>query len=138
MRKLFVLLTAVALIVVLAACGGNGGTNDTGSTGGDAARGEQLFKQTIIGSASAPGCITCHSLEAGVVLVGPAQNNVGAEAGMRVPGQSAEDYLRESIVDPDAYVVDGFAPGLMYQFYGRDLTEQQIDDLVAYMLTLRN
>jgi mono/diheme cytochrome c family protein len=137
MRKLLVLLTAVALILVLAACGGNDGGGDA-STGGDATRGEALFKQTIIGSASAPGCITCHSLEAGVILVGPAQNNVGAEAGMRVPGQSAEVYLRESIVNPDAYLVEGFPAGLMYQFYERDLTAQQIDDLVAYMLTLRN
>jgi mono/diheme cytochrome c family protein len=138
MRKLFILLTAVALILVLAACGGDSGTTATGSTGGDAARGEALFKQTVIGSASAPGCITCHSLEAGVVLVGPPQNNIGAEAGMRVSGLSAEEYLRQAIVNPDAYTVDGYAPGLMYQFYGRDLTEQQVDDLVAYMLTLRN
>jgi hypothetical protein len=33
-------------------------------------------------------------------------------------------------------VVPDYAPGLMYQKYGEDLTDQQIDDLVAYLLNL--
>ena len=137
MRKLFVLLTAVTLVLMLAACGGDSG-GDAASTGSDAARGERLFKQSIIGAASAPGCITCHSLEAGVVLVGPAQNNIGAEAGTRVAGLSAEEYLHQAIVNPDAYTAEGYPAGLMYQNYERDLSAQEIDDLVAFMLTLRN
>jgi hypothetical protein len=55
----------------------------------------------------------------------------------RKAGQSAIDYLRESIVKPNAYVVPGFTAGIMLQNYGQSLTETQIDDLVAYLATLR-
>jgi len=34
-------------------------------------------------------------------------------------------------------VSEGFAPGIMYQRFGEDLTEQEINDLVAFMLTLK-
>ncbi len=52
-------------------------------------------------------------------------------------GKSAEEFLRESILNPDAVVTEGFTPGVMYQNYGNDLTEQEIDDLVAFLLTLK-
>jgi hypothetical protein len=52
-------------------------------------------------------------------------------------GYVAADYIRQSIVEPNAHIVEGFAEGLMYQFYGTDLTEEQINDLVAYTLTLK-
>jgi len=54
-----------------------------------------------------------------------------------VDGQSAEEYLRTSITDPDAYLAGGYQEGIMYRQYEQALTEQQIDDLVAYMLTLK-
>ena len=50
---------------------------------------------------------------------------------------SAEDYLRQSIVDPDAYVVEGFPSGLMVPNLEDSLTEAQIDDLVAFLMTLK-
>ena len=58
-----------------------------------------------------------------------------AENGERLFSQ-ATDYIHQSIVEPNAYVVEPFAEGLMYQNYGTDLTEQEINDLVAYTLTL--
>jgi hypothetical protein len=71
-----------------------------------------------------------------VVIVGPSQAGLATRAQSRVAGMSAADYIHQSIVEPNAYVVEGFAEGLMYQFYGEDLTEQEINDLVAYTLTL--
>ncbi len=142
MRKNLVLSILVFLLALaLAACGGGennaeSGANEGAASGGDAARGEELYNQTTIGSAGAPGCATCHSLEDGVVLVGPSHAGVATRAGMYVSGQSAEDYLRESIVSPDAHIVDGFVPGVMYQNFGEDLTDQEVDDLVAFLLTL--
>ncbi len=50
---------------------------------------------------------------------------------------TAAEYIHQSIVDPNAYVVEGFAEGLMYQNYAQDLTEQEINDLVAFTLTLK-
>jgi mono/diheme cytochrome c family protein len=139
-RILIVMMLSLAL-VLLAACGGGGGTTETGGDEaapiGDVANGATLFSQPVIGTANAPGCITCHSLEPDVVIVGPSQAGLGTRAETRVPGQSAEEYIRNSIINPDDYVVEGFAPGVMYQNYGEELTEQEINDIVAYTLTLR-
>lgn len=49
---------------------------------------------------------------------------------------SAADYLRESIVDPGAYVVPGYQDS-MPRDLGRDLSPTDLDDLVAYLLSLR-
>lgn len=96
--------------------------------------GEALFQQVTLGNA--PGCIACHSLEPDVVIVGPSVAGIGRLAQERIPGRPAGAYLRQSIVDPDAYVVGDFTAGVMYQNYGEVLSEDQIDALVSYLLTL--
>ncbi|MFQ5398294.1 MAG: c-type cytochrome [Anaerolineae bacterium] len=137
MRKLSLFILLALSMFFLAACGG-GGEADSGSDGaGDASRGEQLYTQTTIGSASAPGCVTCHSLEPDVVLVGPSHNGIGARAETAVPGLSAADYLEQSIREPNAHVTDGFTAGVMYQNYANELSDQEIADLVAFLLTLK-
>lgn len=135
----FILFTIFVLFsLVLVACGGGEGDTGGESTGQDlVAQGEELYKGQTIGSASSPGCVTCHSLEEGVTLVGPSHAGVGARAGTLVAGMSAEEYLRESILEPNAHIVDGFSPGVMYQNYANELTTEEVDALVAYMLTLR-
>ncbi len=45
-------------------------------------------------------------------------------------------YLHTSIVDPSAYIVPGFVDNLMPKVYGEILTEEEINNLVAYLLTL--
>ena len=141
MRKFsLIMLLVVALVMVLAACGGGGDSDDSGGGEGegivgDAARGEKLYNQTIIGEASAPGCITCHSLEEGVVLVGPSHAGMGARANGAVAGLSADEYLEQSIREPNAHITDGYTEGVMYQFFDTDLTDQEIADLVAFLKT---
>jgi mono/diheme cytochrome c family protein len=98
---------------------------------GDAARGAVLFTQSVNG---APPCTSCHSLD-GSIVVGPSLKGVAGVAGSRVAGQSAGEYLYQSVVSPAAYIVSGYS-NEMYGLYGRDLTQQQIADLVAYLLTL--
>lgn len=130
-KNLSLILTLVFILsVVLIACGGSGeATDDTASAG------EKLFAQTVTGAQA--GCITCHSLDAGVVIVGPSMAGIAGRAGSTVAGQSAEDYLSESILNPDAYLVEGFPAGTMPQVWGDELTDEQVDQLVAYMLTLK-
>ncbi len=137
MKKSLVLMMVV-LALALVACGGGDSGSDSGATessGPDVAHGEKLYNQTTIGPASAPGCITCHSMEADVVLVGPSHHGVGARAGNYEEGVSAEKYLTESIKNPDGHLVDGFAAGIMYQNYADELDQSDIDDLVAFLLT---
>jgi nitric oxide reductase subunit C len=90
-----------------------------------------------IGAASAPGCVSCHALDADVVLVGPSHAGIGTRAETAVAGKSAEEYLRESILEPDAEITDGFTMGLMYANYGTDLSDQEVADLVAFLMTLK-
>ncbi len=137
MRKatLFVVLGLMVAALVLAACGGGGSAPQPASSGGgagDAAAGKTLFNQSVIGVN--PGCVTCHSLEAGKTVVGPSLAGVASRAGSTVSGLSAEQYLRQSITEPDAYVALGFQKGLMPK---PQINDQQANDLIAYLLTLK-
>ncbi|HLA96969.1 MAG TPA: cytochrome c [Anaerolineales bacterium] len=134
-RLLFIVFHILPICLLIAACGSDAENGSPAS--GNPARGKVLYQKTILSPRAAPGCITCHSLEAGVTLVGPSHAGVAERAGSMVPGLSAEGYLRESIINPDAHVLEGFFPGIMYQEFGEDLSEQEINDLVAFMLTLK-
>lgn len=139
-KKMLLTILALVLVLLLAACGGGGDApaSEGGDNSiGDVANGEKLYNQTVVGSASAPGCVTCHSLEPDVVLVGPSHAGLGDRAGSYKEGMSAEDYLRESLADPDAHIVEGYTPGVMYQNFGEDLQAREVNDLIAYMLTLK-
>jgi mono/diheme cytochrome c family protein len=124
------LLVTLLIGLLLTACGGVA----SASSLGDPADGKTLFHHARIGAA--PGCVTCHSLEPGKVIVGPSLAGVGTRAGKRIPGKPAYDYLYECITNPNSYIVNGFSAGVMYQHFGEVLTEEQINNLVAYLLTL--
>lgn len=80
-------------------------------------------------------CASCHSLLENTVIVGPSMNGLAHRAGTRVPDQDARTYLMSSIIDPGSYVLEGFQD-LMPANFGKRLTGEEIDALVAFMLTL--
>jgi cytochrome c2 len=90
-----------------------------------AVRGQEVFISN--------GCAACHSTGENVI-VGPGFKGVYERAGTRKPGVSAEDYIRESVKTPAAFVVPGFAP-VMPPFAG--LTDADIGDLIEFMKTLK-
>jgi hypothetical protein len=51
-----------------------------------------------------------------------------------VPELSAADYLRQSILEPDAHVIEGYRVK-MGKIHSVLLSEAEIDNLVAFMLT---
>ncbi len=127
MKKLIVLMLVLALVVVMvAACGGGGDKSSSGATDPDVAAGKALFEKTVL--EGNPGCVTCHSIEPGKTVVGPSLAGIG--------NKSAE-FLRESIVNPDADVTEGFPAGTMPQDYGEKLSEEQINQLVKYLQSLK-
>jgi mono/diheme cytochrome c family protein len=118
--------------VLLAAC-------SAGSTNDPVARGQQIFHGEVALGDDIPTCISCHSVQAGEVgVIGTNLSNIGNRAAVTVPGQAPDDYLRTSIVNGDAFLAGGYQEGIHYRGYGDVLSRQHIDDLVAYMLTLRS
>jgi mono/diheme cytochrome c family protein len=91
------------------------------------ARGQQLY---VSG-----GCAGCHAIE-GISngVVGPNLTQVGETAATREDGVSAEDYIRTSILNPNAYAVEGYQPNLMPQNYDQQFGDRELDDLVSFLL----
>jgi cytochrome c2 len=81
-------------------------------------------------------CQRCHETTAEIVVVGPSLAGVASRAGGRIVGMDAEAYIRNSIEEPGAYTVEGFAEGLMPATLKDELTAEKLDAVVAYLLTL--
>lgn len=81
-------------------------------------------------------CGSCHEVDGTGGRIGPPLSRVGTVAATRKAGLSTEDYLRESITDPSAYVVPGY-PDSMPHGLGHELSDQDLDDLVRYLASLR-
>ena len=107
------------------------------------ALGEALFGK------SPPACFSCHSTKPDVQLVGPSLAGAGTRALeiLNTPGYTGTaktpgDYIRESILHPSAYVVPGatYSAGgqsIMPDVYRDTLKPEDIDHLVAYLVTLK-
>jgi cytochrome c oxidase subunit 2 len=86
------------------------------------------------------GCLSCHSLD-GTKLVGPSWQNLCDGSETMADGSTMavdEAYLRESILNPNAKIVEGFAAGLMpAQFIDpvtkKPISDDQIADIIVYM-----
>ena len=111
---------------------GSGATAFTGD--GDPALGEELFN-TFIAEANF-ACATCHLPNSEEQLIGPGMLNVSVRAATRVEGESAEEYIRNSILHPSDFVVEGFPDMLMPQVYADVFNDEQLDNLIAYLFTL--
>lgn len=82
------------------------------------------------------GCMSCHSID-GTKVVGPPLNEIYAasrplQSGGAVTGD--ENYIRESVLFPRDKVVAGYQP-VMPSYKGQ-LTDEQIDGLIAYIKSL--
>jgi hypothetical protein len=50
---------------------------------------------------------------------------------------NAVEYIRQSIIDPSAYIVESFPDGLMPQNWDEIYSEEEIGDIIAYLMTLQ-
>ena len=125
--------TYIAIALLLASCGGGepASSQPTVDRSVDSI-GAELFNERVVGSN--PGCVTCHALDEDVVLVGPSLAGLTNRAGTRVPGTAADDYVRQSILEPDAHIVAGFESGQMPGGWEELLTAEQVDSLVDLLL----
>jgi len=67
----------------------------------------------------------------------PGDPPLAARAATRRPGYSAELYLYESITHPDAFVAPGFQSGIMPGDFAKQLSAQDLADIIAYLETMR-
>ena len=101
-----------------AASGGGGGTAG-GGQGGGAPDAEQIF--------TSAGCSGCHTLaKAGATA------KVGPDLGKL--GNVDANFIRTSIVDPNADVTKGYNPNIMPQDFKTKLSKEELDALVKYLL----
>ena len=104
-----------------------GGGGEEGA-GGDVAMGEQLFTEI--------GCSGCHTDQD--TPVAPTLHNIFGKDIELADGSTVtvdDDYLHESIVDPAAMLVKGYND-IMPKNYATDLTDEQINALLAYIKSL--
>ena len=94
------------------------------------------------------GCTACHiQTEVGPAWLAeshPDGTGIGTRASERIAAAdytgaatTAEQYLRESIVRTNDYVVEGYEPGIMVATYGETLTAQNLADIISYLMTLK-
>lgn len=98
--------------------------------------GEKLFKQKYIGENNVVGCVACHSTKQGQVIIGPSLAGLAIRAPYLVAGESGQEYIKNSITNPDAYIVEGFLPAVMFAHYSQVLSPAEIDALVEYLYQL--
>ncbi len=126
-------IAALALALALASCGGGeeepAGRGMETDPAQEPAAGKKLFSQQ--------GCGSCHTLAA-----------AGSDgvAGPKLDESLEDDdaaSIRESIVDPRAFIVPGFAGTTMpgtgpdAEIASRRITDEEVDQIVAFLLTTR-
>lgn len=92
-------------------------------------KGEELVVQT--------GCLACHSLD-GTPKVGPTLKGLFGKKVSLTDGKSVladESYIRESILEPNARLVQGFPP-VMPTFQGV-VKDEDITAIIAYLKTVK-
>ncbi len=96
-----------------------------------AKKGEKLF--------AVKACASCHSVDSPATKVGPSlfqkfgtEETIDDGAKMMVD----ENYIRESILEPNKHIVKGFPKGVMPTFQGQ-LNENELSALVEYIKELK-
>ncbi|MFW6050636.1 MAG: c-type cytochrome [Myxococcota bacterium] len=131
---------ALAVVLGLLACtddapppppGAGAATPADGPPAGldDVTWGERLFQQY--------GCIGCHTIHGTRLVGGPLDGLWGTERPL-ADGTTVRvdaDYVRESILRPDAKIAEGYEPRMTP--YEGLLGDAQVDALVAYIASLR-
>lgn len=86
-------------------------------------------------------CNACHLLDVPQTQtqrgpLGPNFGNLAENAATRVPGQSAADYIYESIVDPNRYIVSGYGANVMPANFANRMSEEEIWAMVDWLLEI--
>jgi mono/diheme cytochrome c family protein len=126
MKKLLPFFAALALLS-LAACTSAAPVEPTPTPDPMVVKGQQVFNSH---------CATCHALVPNTIIIGPSLAGVATRAETRVQGMTADEYIQMSILRPGDYVVEGFN-NVMIANFAKDLTSEDMNALVVFLLTLK-
>lgn len=135
------LLAGALLVLVAAGCGSGSVVAPTARTvvgelpkpgKGDAAKGKQLYVSL--------GCNACHTLD-GARSAGPTFKNLAGKQEKLDNGQSVkadDEYLVESITDPDKLIAAGYQRGIMTSVIKPgQVSQSDAASLVAFIKTVK-
>jgi mono/diheme cytochrome c family protein len=133
--RLLVLVAAVAVLAALNVMAFRGSertvtTTTTGAAGTNSVAGDLVQQGRSLFDAK--GCASCHV----TVQVGPTLANLKDRAATTRQGYSAEKYIRESVLAPNAFRADGSGGSLSNGMPTLPVSAIELDALVAYLLTL--
>jgi mono/diheme cytochrome c family protein len=133
-------LGIATFVVLVSGCGGGGGGEEaattteaetmTTMTTERAAKGDVTAGKAVFASA---GCGGCHTFKAAGSMGTTGPNLDKHLAEHKKEGGDLSEHVRESIVDPDAELAEGYEAGVMPSYRTR-LTAKQLDDLVAFIV----
>jgi cytochrome c551/c552 len=105
-----------------------GTTTSSGGGGGDAAAGKAVFASN--------GCANCHTFQpAGSTgTIGPNLDTAPAADAKADHNMDLAAFVRQSIVDPNAYIAKGYSQGIMPANFG-SLSSKDLNDLVAFIVS---
>lgn len=115
-----------AVCLTLVACGASAEPPPTPTLDPQVAAGQRVF---------VTHCGACHSTSPETVIVGPSLAGMAERGATRVDGLDARTYIYSSILRPGDYLVEGYGD-LMPQDLAKKLTGEELDSVVAYVLSL--
>lgn len=137
---MFAVFTLILVTLALTACGGGKekATEEAAAPAGDPEAGKEVFLNV-------GGCGACHTIEGvegATGQVGPNLTQIATRAAQvaeKAGVDSAEAYIRQSILDPNAYIAEECplgpcVAGTMPQTFKDQLSEKQLNDLVAFLM----
>ena len=122
-------LCLILSLLFLAACGNSAAepTPPPPTLDAQAQLGKQVFSRD---------CAACHSTAPDTIIVGPSLAGIANSAEARVEGQDGYTYLLTSVMQPEAYLVEGYE-NLMPASLSKQLTGEELDAVIAYLQTLK-
>ena len=109
------------------------GTGHGDSHSSDATQSDKSPEEMFAGAI----CASCHKIEGTGAqgITGPDLTNIGTIGASRISGYTAEEYIRESIIEPDAYLVEGY--GNLMPAGLKDLLGADYEPIITYLVSLK-